>query len=131
MADHEITEAYRFHFKVDARTAKREIAAYYVEEKRRADPSPMDWVASDATSISQRVSRQEEYQRLMDVLRRLSPLEQYVTVARVLEGLSSQEIAALTGKTTGAVRMIVTRVRDKLREHASPEPEEESESDAE
>jgi len=41
------------------------------------------------------------------MLRQLSPLEQYITVARVIEGLTSQEIAELTGKTSGAIRMAI------------------------
>jgi RNA polymerase sigma factor (sigma-70 family) len=118
MAEHEITEAYRYHFKVDKRSAKREILASYLQERGSEDGSPMDWVAAPATSITQRVIRQEEYQRLMEVLGGFTPIEQYVTVARVIEGLSSEEIAAHTGKSRGAVRMMISRVRDKLRKAA-------------
>lgn len=123
MADHEITEAYRYHFKVDKRSAKREVLASYLEEKRAGSPPPMAWIPASATSLSQRVIRQEEYQRIMDMLRELTPLEQYVTVLRVIEGLSSEEISTLTGKSRGAVRMMVTRVREKLRKRAEGDEE--------
>jgi RNA polymerase sigma-70 factor (ECF subfamily) len=115
MADHEITEAYRFHFKVDKRDARREITAAYLGD---GEENVLDWIPSEATSMSRRVMRQEEYRRVMDLLRELRPLEQYVTVARVIEGRSAQEIADELGKSRGAIQMIISRARDKLRERA-------------
>lgn len=119
MADHEITEAYRYHFKVDKRAARREVTAVFRGEGEGEEAaSPLDWAPSSATSVSQRVVRQEEYQRVMRLLGELSPLEQHVTVARVIEGRPSQEIADEIGKSRGAVQMIVARVREKLRKRA-------------
>jgi len=118
MADHEITEAYRFHFKVEKRDARREISAAYLGD---SGESVLDWIPADATSMSGRVMRQEEYRRVMEMLRELRPLEQYVTVARVIEGRSAQEIADELGKTRGAIQMIIARARDKLRERAGRE----------
>ncbi len=116
MADHEISEAYRYHFKVDKRDARREIAASYLDEEKGEESSPLDWAPSHVTPISQRVIQQEEYQRVMRMLAGLRPLEQYITVSRVIEGLSTEEIAEQLGKSAGAVRMIMSRVRDKLRQ---------------
>ena len=76
----------------------------------------LDWVPSDATSITARVTRDEEYRRVMSMLNSLSPLEQYVTVARVIEGVPAQEIGERLGKSRGAIQMIVARARDKLRD---------------
>jgi RNA polymerase sigma factor (sigma-70 family) len=123
MADHEITEAYRYHFKVDKRNARREVAAAYLGEREGEEASPLDWVPSTSASVSQRVIRQEEYQRILRMLRELTPIEQYVTVCRVIEGISAQEIADLLGKTRGAVQMIISRVRDKLRKRADQDHE--------
>ncbi len=118
IADHEITEAYRYHFKVDKRDARREVAASFLAGGGTAGSSPLDELASTETSVSRRYIRQEEYRRTLRLLSKLSPLEQYVTVARVIEGLPSQDIADLLGKSRGAVQMIVARARDKLRKLA-------------
>jgi len=116
MADHEITEAYRFHFKVEKRDAKREITAAYRDENSRGPfHSAVDLAPSPDMSISQRVIQQEEYQRVMRLLGGLSPFQQYVTVSRVIEGLSAQQIADQLGKSRGAIQMTIARVRDKLR----------------
>ncbi|MBI4586414.1 MAG: sigma-70 family RNA polymerase sigma factor [Planctomycetes bacterium] len=118
MADQEISEAYRYHFKVEKRDAKREATAAFLaaEETGRADP--LDGLPKESTSVTAQVVRQEEYQRILRLLKDLSPLERYVTVARVIEGVSAQEIAERLGKTRGAVHMIFARARDKLRSRA-------------
>ena len=118
IADHQITEAYRFHFKVDKRDARREVAASFVSAGSDEMPEVLGSLADSQTSVSRRIVRQEEYRRILDLLAKLSPLEQYVTVARVIEGLPSQEIADLLGKSRGAVQMIVARSREKLRKLA-------------
>src|SRR5262249_11301101 len=118
LADHEITEAYRYHFKVDKRDARREITNAFLADSGEGG-SPLDWDHTPAGPVSKRVVRQEEYQRVMGMLRELSPIEQYVTVSRVIEGLSAQEIADQIGKSRGAVSMMIARVRDKLRERAA------------
>jgi RNA polymerase sigma-70 factor, ECF subfamily len=118
IADHEITEAYRFHFKVDKRDARREVAASFVTAGGAGSPESLGGLADRQTSVSRRIVRQEEYRRILSLLAKLSPLEQYVTVARVIEGLPSQEIADLLGKSRGAVQMIVSRSREKLRKLA-------------
>ena len=115
MADHEITEAYRYHFKVEKRDARRELTAAYLKGSEDKEASPLAWVPDNAASITQHVVRQEEYQRMMEVLRSLTPLEQFVTVSRVIEGRSAQEIADEIDKSRGAVQMMIARVRDKLR----------------
>jgi len=122
MADHEITEAYRFHFKVDKRDARREVTAPYRDCEEESHTSPVDWVPSRATSMSQRIVRQEEFQRVMKMLRELDLIEQYVTVARVIEGISAEEIGKKLGKSRGAVQMILARARDKLRARARQNP---------
>lgn len=115
MADHAITEAYRYHFKVAGRDARRERTAAFLKSEDGEPLDLFDWVPSDATSITARVTRDEEYQRVMGMLKHLSPLEQYVTVARVIENVPAQDIGERLGKSRGAIQMIVARARDKLR----------------
>jgi len=124
MADHEITEAYRFHFKVDKRDARREVTAFYRDGAggNGENHFAVESVPSRATSVSQRVVRQEEYQRIMNLLRELDPIEQYATVSRIIEGLSPEEIGEKLGKSRGAVQMILARARDKLRAQAGEDP---------
>jgi RNA polymerase sigma-70 factor, ECF subfamily len=121
MADHEITEAYRFHFKVGKRDAHREATAAY-RDGEGDNALPVEGVPSPSSSVSQRVMQQEEYQRAMKMLQGLEPLEQYVTVSRIIEGLSAQEIGEKLGKSRGAVQMIIARARDKLRARSGQDP---------
>jgi RNA polymerase sigma-70 factor, ECF subfamily len=118
MADHEITEAYRRFFKVGKRDARREVATSYLRDADGEEASLLDGIPSRDTSITRRVVRQEEYRRILRMLSRLTPLEQFITVSRVIEEVSVQEIADLLGKSRGAVHMILSRARDKLREAA-------------
>jgi RNA polymerase sigma-70 factor (ECF subfamily) len=118
MADHDITEAYRYYFKVDKRDARRELTAALSKVQAGDALIPIDWVPSDATSVSAKVVRNDEYRRVMKLLGELTPIEQYVTVARLIEGVPAQEIAERVGKSRGAIQMILARARDKLRELA-------------
>lgn len=119
MADHALSEAYRSYLKTEKRDARREIVAGFLRAEESGPPDPLAWVPSDATSISARIVRNEEYRRVMALLHELSPLEQYVTVARVIEEVPAREIAERLGKTRGAVEMIIARARDKIRKRAS------------
>ena len=118
MADHEITEAYRYYFKTAKRDARREVAAEYLNATGSAAVDPLAWVPADATSVSASVAQHEEYQRVMAMLMELDPLEQYVTVARIIEEIPTQEIAERLGKSRGAVHMMIARARDKIRRRA-------------
>lgn len=118
MADHEITEAYRYHFKAHKRDARRELTAGCLRGAEEGGFEDLDWIPSDATSITARVARHEEYLRAVELLRRLDPIERFVTVSRVIEDLSMAEIAKRLGKSPGAVRMILSRARSKLRKKA-------------
>jgi len=121
MADHEITEAYRYHFKVAKRDARREITAAWRDPEGLDTTPPADAIPAGATSITQRIVRDEEYRRVMEMLRELTPIEQYVTVSKIIEEASTDEIADRLGKTRGAVQMIFLRVRNKLRDRLSRE----------
>ena len=124
MADHEITEAYRVHFKVGKRDARREVTAAFLKAEDGEAPDALRWVPAVGTSVSARIVRDEEYRRVMGMLQQLSAIEQFVTVARVIEGVPTQEIADRLGKSRGAVQMLVARTRDKLRDRASADAEE-------
>lgn len=124
MADHEITEAYRYHFKVEKRDARREVSAFFLGSGQRESFDPLSWLPSKARSASAMLVEREEYERVIAMLQELSPLEQYVTVLRVIEELPAAEIATRLDKTPGAVQMILSRVRDRLRKRAKGNVEE-------
>ncbi len=119
MADHEIAEAYRYYFKTEKRDARREVVVDFLHGHQSAVLDAVAWVPAEAESVSARVVKNEEYQRLMAMLRELSPLEQYVTVARVIEEVPARDIAERLGKSRGAVQMMIARARDKLRRRAA------------
>lgn len=119
MAKREIIAAYGSHLRMEEREAQREITSAY--EKGSRDSFPLSWTPDPKAAISGRVVRQEEYQRMMAVLRGLRPLEQFVTVSRIIAGCSTEEIAGQTGQSREAVQTIIARVRDGLREQARPE----------
>ncbi len=68
--------------------------------------------------------RHEEYRKLQLHFTRLSPLQQEVLRLRFVNGLRSSEIAQLIGKNDGAIRTLISRSLNLLREIYSREKEE-------
>ncbi|ERP38910.1 RNA polymerase sigma factor [Chitinivibrio alkaliphilus] len=58
---------------------------------------------------------------LEDVLTGLSPFDRYLITARELQGMSFAELALITGKTSGALRTRLHRVKEKLKQEYSHE----------
>lgn len=123
LADQEITEAYRDLFKAAKLDSRSELKMDCLQSRGEGAFDPLEWTPADQTSISAKIVRQAEYQRVMDTLRRLTPVEQYVTVARIIEALPTARIAARLGRPNGAVRRILTRVRARLRDMSGNSPE--------
>ena len=60
------------------------------------------------------VVRQEEVERLADVITRLLPDYQQVLVLRYIEGLSTDEVAAILNRSNGAVRVLLHRALKQM-----------------
>ncbi len=70
----------------------------------------------DALTPEQRAEQQERYERLYEVLKQLSALQQEVIQLRYVHGLRFVEIAAFLAKPEGSVRKMMTRTLRQLRE---------------
>jgi RNA polymerase sigma-70 factor (ECF subfamily) len=94
------------------------------QRRRSCGPSPL-WEDScralveqlAGTSTPSRVAAQDEAQRLLEAALRQLPTD-YERVLRLydLEGHSGPEVARLIGRSHGAVKMLVARARERLRE---------------
>lgn len=75
-----------------------------------------DKMVGTTTTPSRSASRREIQQTVLSALEKLPP--DYAKVLRLfdLEGKSGQEVAAEIGRSPGAVRMLLARARDRLRE---------------
>jgi RNA polymerase sigma-70 factor (ECF subfamily) len=67
------------------------------------------------TSPSRRLIRDEMRARVRSALGRLDPRDREVLVLRYLEGLTTDEIAAVLGVRSGAVKMRHLRALERLR----------------
>lgn len=70
---------------------------------------------ASGTSPSRRLVRDEQRDRVRDVLERLDPRDREVLVLRYLEGLTMEDIAAVLGVRPGAVKMRHLRALERLR----------------
>ncbi|MFM7132038.1 MAG: RNA polymerase sigma factor [bacterium] len=75
-----------------------------------------DWLAAPDTSPSERFSRNERYDNLAAGLARLPDSQRVVVEMRYFQNARLAEIAALLGKTEGAVAALLHRAISSLRE---------------
>jgi RNA polymerase sigma-70 factor (ECF subfamily) len=117
---------HRHHVGARRRSVAREVPC----ELPLPDHSALDLarrMTASGTSPSRRLIRDEELQRVQAALSRLDPRDREVLVLRYLEGLSTEEIAAVLGIRAGAVKMRHLRALERLRglldiEQEGPEP---------
>ena len=81
-------------------------------------PLPLDPVDAGPTP-EQAVEARELLELVRDALSLLPPAQREVALMYYLDGLTSQEIAALVGSSTGAVRVRLHRARRELRDQLS------------
>ncbi len=80
------------------------------------DESPaLEWTDMAPTPEEEAI-RQDEAERLLRLLSRLSPREQEALALRFDGGLSSREIAQVLGTSEGNVRLIIFRALRRLRQ---------------
>jgi RNA polymerase sigma-70 factor (ECF subfamily) len=75
-----------------------------------------DWLAADGTSPSERVARQERYQRLAASLAQLPDSQRIAIEWKYLHGAPVAEIARVLNKTEGAVMALLHRAVMWLRQ---------------
>lgn len=74
-----------------------------------------DWLAADQTSPSERADRNERYARLAVALADLPDDQRRAVELRYLQGMKVTDIAALFGRSEGAVSLLLHRAVGKLR----------------
>lgn len=116
--DHQIVDAYRYHFAAQKRDASREVSGSLPSNASSGDLSPewIDLLVASMTSPSQAFSRHVKLNRMHQALENLPPEAKQAIRWRYLENLPSQEIAVRLGKSDGAVRVLLTRTLKKLQE---------------
>ncbi len=115
IAERRIIDAHRRFFGSQKRNAARERA---LDVPRPGDERGglIDMLIASMTSASQAFSRDQRQQRLLNAMETLSSEQRDALRLRYLEGRSSKEIGAQLGKSDGAVRVLLTRSLQKLRE---------------
>jgi RNA polymerase sigma-70 factor (ECF subfamily) len=105
---------YRHHIHADRRSVAREEPW----EVPLPDRSALDLarrLLASGTSPSRRLIRDEQRTQVQSALARLDPRDREVLVLRYLEGLTTDETAAVLGIRTGAVKMRHLRALERLR----------------
>lgn len=74
-----------------------------------------EWQSEDETPL-QELEHRDEVERLMSLIDELPDLQQSILRMKHLEGLETEEIAALSGCSVEAVRMNLSRARKKIRD---------------
>ena len=115
IAERRIIDVHRRFFGSQKRNAAREraIDAPASGEERGG---LIDLLVASMTSASQAFSRNQRELRLLAAMESLTAEQQTALRLRYVENQSSKEIGAQLGKSDGAVRVLLTRSLQKLRE---------------
>ena len=108
---HELADAGR---KIDRRGEDRRRSLEAALE--RSSVRLEGWLASDSTSPSGRVVRQEQLLRLAEALARLPEDQRAALELHHLQGLAVQEVSRRTGRSTAAIAGLLRRGLESLRE---------------
>jgi RNA polymerase sigma-70 factor, ECF subfamily len=114
LACQRIRELHRHHIATGRRSVAREAPAGLPLPDHSAHDLVRRLLAS-GTSPSRRLIRDEQRDRVRVALERLEARDREVLVLRYLEGLTTEEIAAVLGVRAGAVKMRHLRALDRLR----------------
>jgi len=99
------------------RIAHNVVANWHRDNQRRAE-IPLDalWALQDDSPAPEvTLLRNEEYERLMTVIRRLPPDRQQLLILKFVERLSNAEIGQIMGRTEGAIKSLYHRTLLALR----------------
>jgi len=116
IADHKIVDAHRRLVGAQKRAAGREVPLGTPGGDTQ-HAALIDLLRASFTSASKAFSRNEREIELLAALSRLPEDHRRALEMRYAENLASKEIAARMGKSDGAVRVLLTRALNSLREH--------------
>jgi len=95
--------------------ARHAIADYYRLETRREVVRLGDRDLAGEEDLSERAAQSQEMQQILKALNRLKPDYQDLIIQRYLNGLSIEEIADQSEKSTGAIKTALHRAREALK----------------
>jgi RNA polymerase sigma-70 factor (ECF subfamily) len=116
LAEERIIDANR-HFTAAKRDSGREVSMHGAGSSGGSSAAGLEeWLAASLTTPTQAATRNERQQRLEVALAALPAEGREVLRLRYGEGLPTKEIAGRIGKTDGAVRVMLSRAVQRLRE---------------
>jgi RNA polymerase sigma-70 factor (ECF subfamily) len=109
-----VVDAHRHHFVARKRSAQREVAL----GGRASDTCGglVDMIVASITSPSAAFSRDQKQIRLAAVMEELPEIQRQVLHLRYVDGQPTAEIAKTLGKSHGAIRVMLSRTIQALRE---------------
>ena len=96
------------------RIAHNVVIDHYRARKEAESLEDQDELVDDRPDPERQVVQQEEVERLADAIARLLPDYQQVVVLRYIEGLSTDEVAAILDRSNGAVRVLLHRALKQM-----------------
>ena len=120
VAERRIIDAHRKHFGAQKRSADREVSL----DAKGGDNSQrglIDLLVASMTTASQAFSRDQRHIRLQAALETLPDEQREALRLRYVVGMPTKQIAEKLGKTDGAVRVMLTRILNRLQEVLGPE----------
>lgn len=116
LAELRVIDAHRRHFRAAKRDGRREVSLDATRPAAEGGSAHLASVlAASITTPSAAVSRAAREAALQRLIEDLSAEQQRVIHLRYVEGLATKEIARQVGKSDGAVRVLISRVLDRLR----------------
>jgi RNA polymerase sigma-70 factor (ECF subfamily) len=94
------------------RIAYTRLVNHYRQQKRQS--VELDESIPAPFSADELVDRSLEHEELRAAIRRLTPEQQHVVLLRFVERLSMEEVAQMTGQTTGAVKAMQHRALNAI-----------------
>lgn len=118
VAERRIIDSHRRFIGSQKRAAGREVAidAPGAGGMGTSRPGLINLLVASMTSVSQAFSRDQKQMQLLSVLEELPPDQQQILKLRYVEGLPSKSIAEQLGKSDGAVRIMLSRALNHLRQ---------------
>jgi RNA polymerase sigma factor (sigma-70 family) len=105
----------------ELRKRKRVRPPLSLDAPRMIDGDALDWeIAADKPSPDDELDRDEFYQKLQTAIADLPEVFRQTIVFREIDGLSYEEIAALTGASLGTVKSRIARARGRLQAQLQP-----------
>ncbi len=101
------------------RIAHNHVIDYF--RTRRQDLASENQISAEANGPEQEVEEKLRRQKLLEAVSYLPPQQKQVIILKFIEGLDNPEIAQITGKKQGAIRVMQMRALAALRQGLSEE----------